>query len=116
MPDGHPGAWRRNDTALSEQESSMAPQEPVHSTKNEFESAIERAWLTQRDIHTGAVANYIPELSKANPNDFGLAIATVNGKIYAIGDTEIPFTIQSISKAFAFCLALEVAGPELVAS
>jgi len=94
----------------------MAPQEPVQSNDNEFESALERAWQTQHDNHAGAVADYIPELSKANPDDFGLAIATVTGKIYAIGDTEIPFTIQSISKAFAFCLALEVAGPELVAS
>lgn len=94
----------------------MAPQEPVQSNENEFESALEHAWQTQRDNHSGSVADYIPELSKANPDDFGLAIATVNGKIFAIGDTETPFTIQSISKAFAFCLALEVAGPELVAS
>ncbi|MEO6716161.1 MAG: glutaminase A, partial [Novosphingobium sp.] len=52
----------------------------------------------------------------ANPDHFGLAIATANGNLYTIGDAEVPFTIQSISKAFAFCLALEVAGSELVST
>ncbi len=77
---------------------------------------MQHAWSSFVDVHDGTVADYIPELSKANPNDFGLAIATVNGATYTIGDAEVPFTIQSISKAFAFCLALEVAGPELVAT
>ena len=84
--------------------------------KHEFESALERAWAAQRDNREGAVASYIPELSKASPDDFGLAIGTVNGQLFAVGDTEVPFTMQSVSKAFAFCLALEVAGPALVDS
>jgi glutaminase len=63
---------------------------------------------------SGAVANYIPELSKANPAHFGVALATIDGHVYAAGDSGIEFTIQSISKAFVFALALEIVGHEQV--
>lgn len=82
----------------------------------EFEDALNHAYRSQVDNHDGTVADYIPELSKASPGDFGLAIATTAGKVYAVGAVESRFTIQSVSKAFAFCLALEVAGPEVVSS
>src|SRR3981081_3811794 len=54
----------------------------------------------------GAVADYIPELGKADPDHFGISLVTIDGHVYEIGDTRIPFTIQSISKAFVFALAL----------
>src|SRR5262249_46371808 len=62
----------------------------------------------------GAVADYIPELAKANPDHFGISIATTDGYIYEIGDSAVPFTIQSISKAFVFALALEAIGADRV--
>lgn len=55
----------------------------------------------------GAVADYIPELAKADPDDFGIVVAMADGRIYATGDTDKPFTIQSISKPFAYGLALQ---------
>jgi glutaminase len=55
----------------------------------------------------GAVADYIPELAKADPRDFGIVLAMADGRIYAVGDTDKPFTIQSISKPFAYGLALQ---------
>lgn len=58
-------------------------------------------------IHDGEVATYIPELAKANPDWFGICLATANGALYEVGDTRIPFTIQSISKPFVYGLALE---------
>jgi glutaminase len=88
----------------------------AHEDQNEFDGALLRAYQAAKDNHDGTVADYIPELGKANPDEFGLAVATATGRLYTIGDAEAPFTIQSISKAFAFCLALEVAGPALVAS
>jgi glutaminase len=84
--------------------------------RHEFQNAIERAWAAQRDNDQGAVASYIPELSNASPDDFGLAIASVTGQLFTVGDSEVPFTIQSVSKAFAFCMALEVAGADVVDS
>ena len=62
----------------------------------------------------GAVADYIPELQKAEPRHFGIALATMDGHLYETGDTAVPFTIQSISKAFLFALALYMLGAERV--
>jgi glutaminase len=62
----------------------------------------------------GKPADYIPELGKADPNLFGIAIATVDGQIYAVGDTEVPFTIQSVSKPFMYGYALQRHGREAV--
>lgn len=55
----------------------------------------------------GVVADYIPELAKADPSDFGIVVAMADGRIYEIGDTDKPFTIQSISKPFVYGLALQ---------
>jgi glutaminase len=62
----------------------------------------------------GVLADYIPELAAADPEKFGIALATVDGKLYAAGDTDHPFTIQSVSKAFVYCLALELVGRDAV--
>lgn len=61
----------------------------------------------------GAVANYIPALAKANPNDFAMSIVTLEGEEFHIGCIEKPFSIQSISKLFTFTLALENYSKEL---
>jgi glutaminase len=58
-------------------------------------------------VTDGEVATYIPELAKADPNWFGICLATTNGAVYEVGDTRQPFTIQSISKPFVYGLALE---------
>jgi glutaminase len=65
-------------------------------------------------LDAGAVATYIPELGSANPDDFAICIATVDGHVYAVGDADVPFTIQSISKPFVYGLALDDIGPEAV--
>ncbi len=64
--------------------------------------------------HSGALADYIPELKRANPAHFGIALATIDGHIYEVGDSAVPFTIQSVSKAFVFALALDLVGEERV--
>jgi len=58
----------------------------------------------------GQLACYIPELTKADPNWFGISIATVDGQCYEVGETRQPFTIQSISKPFVYGLALQDEG------
>lgn len=65
--------------------------------------------------HQGKVADYIPELGKVNANYFGIAIVTVDGKIFTYGESEIPFSIQSISKLFAYALALKDNGEKAIA-
>ncbi|MEH2075240.1 MAG: glutaminase A [Nostoc sp.] len=65
-------------------------------------------------LREGAVAKYIPELAKANPDLFSICIVTVDGQIYKVGDYDQLFTIQSISKVFAYGLALEDHGLDYV--
>ena len=67
-----------------------------------------------REENSGAVADYIPELMKAEPSHFGVSLATIDGHVYEVGDTAVPFTIQSVSKPFVFALALEMLGAERV--
>ncbi|WP_082909526.1 glutaminase A [Mycolicibacterium iranicum] len=65
-------------------------------------------------MSTGEVANYIPALSAADPDWFGVSIVTVDGQRYDLGDVEQTFTIQSVSKPFAYAIALEDNGVEAV--
>jgi glutaminase len=67
-----------------------------------------------RNHFAGAVASYIPELSKVNPALFGIALATTDGEVYEVGDSRHRFTLQSISKPFVYALALEDHGVEYV--
>ncbi len=62
----------------------------------------------------GKPADYIPELGKADPALFGIALATVDGEVYAVGDADASFTIQSVSKPFMYGYALEHYGREAV--
>lgn len=68
-----------------------------------------------RDCRDGAVANYIPELAKADPELFGICVATTDGHVYEVGDSRHRFTIQSISKPFVYGLALDDHGPDAMA-
>lgn len=64
--------------------------------------------------HAGELANYIPELSKADPDWFGISIVTMDGVVYSTGDSEQKFTIQSISKPFVYASALADRGVDFV--
>ena len=58
-------------------------------------------------VKEGAIATYIPELAKAKPDWFGICLVTATGAVYEVGESRLPFTIQSISKPFVYGLALE---------
>lgn len=61
----------------------------------------------------GDVATYIPELARVNADQFGIAVIDNDGNVAAGGDSETPFSIQSISKVFTLTLALGKAGDRL---
>ena len=56
--------------------------------------------------NSGELAGYIPELAGADPERLGAVFTTVDGEVYGAGDDDVEFTIQSISKPFAYALAL----------
>src|SRR3954463_9197907 len=61
----------------------------------------------------GEVASYIPELAGGHARRFGLAVVDGAGNVASAGDTEVPFSIQSISKVFTLTLALGLVGDKL---
>ncbi len=62
---------------------------------------------------TGRVADYIPALARVDPRQFGLAVVTCTGESACIGDSGVPFSIQSVSKVFTLTLALGRLGDAL---
>ena len=55
---------------------------------------------------SGKVADYIPELSKTNPDLLGISVFDMEGRLFQAGDANHNFTIQSISKPIVLLLAL----------
>jgi len=64
-------------------------------------------------IGEGKVADYIPALAKVDPSRFGLAVVTVGGEVFTLGDADEPFSIQSVSKVFTLTMALGRVGEAL---
>jgi glutaminase len=83
--------------------------EHVQKTLEETIGELYSKYLPCMEGHT---ADYIPELAKADINQFAIAIVMVDGKIYKIGDSNKNFTLQSVSKPFVYGLALETHGRE----
>jgi glutaminase len=81
---------------------------------NYFQNYLESLHRNHANIDKGEVASYIPELLKADPQWFGIALITVDGHVYQVGDSRQLFTIQSISKAITYGIALEDNGVETV--
>lgn len=61
----------------------------------------------------GKVADYIPELAKVNPDQFGIALVDLKGKVYGVGDYKTPFSIQSISKVHTLTMVFHVFNSKL---
>ena len=64
----------------------------------------------------GTVANYIPELAKANTKEFGICVFSDTDAVYSVGDYEKRFTMQSVVKPIILLLALMDNGEEKVRS
>lgn len=61
----------------------------------------------------GKVASYIPALARTSPHQFGIALRTCDGQEAAAGDSDTPFSIQSMSKVFSLTLAMRFLGDAL---
>lgn len=67
-----------------------------------------------RSEDNGAVADYIPALAAADPDRFAVAVTTVEGRTYTAGDSDVEFSIQSMSKPFAYAAAIADRGVDVV--
>lgn len=61
----------------------------------------------------GKQADYIPELAKVNPDQFGMSINTIYGESASLGQADTRFSIQSISKVLSLALCLSIKGDSL---
>lgn len=58
----------------------------------------------------GSIATYIPELATVNPDSFGISLTTIQGENFGIGDSEVRFSIQSVSKPLSLAFAFTILG------
>jgi glutaminase len=79
------------------------PQAAVNSAFNQFKTLKE-----------GKNADYIPALAKVDPNLFGIALVTVDGKTYTAGDIKTEVSIQSISKVFTMAQVIQEQGLDAI--
>lgn len=92
----------------------QANSEDLEKMASPLLSVLQDLHSKYKSLREGAVANYIPELAKVNPDLFSICIVTVDGQAYQVGDSQQLFTIQSMSKVFAYGLALEDHGRDYV--
>jgi len=84
--------------------------------KSPIKTYLENLFIEFAQVEDGKVASYIPALSQADPKAFGISIVTVDGHKYEVGDSTVPFSLQSMSKPFTYGIALEEHGVDYVLS
>jgi glutaminase len=79
-----------------------------------IQAALDAAYEKYKGLREGKNADYIPALAKVDPNIYGIAIVTTDGKVYTAGDVKSQVSIQSISKVFTMAKVLEEQGAEAI--
>src|SRR5215468_4519143 len=74
------------------------------------QTAVDSAFNQFKTLKEGKNADYIPALAKVDPNLFGIALVTVDGKVYTAGDVKTEVSIQSISKVFTMAQVIQEQG------
>ena len=82
--------------------------------KATIEKALADAYAKYKDLQEGANADYIPVLAKVDPDLFGIALVTADGKVYTAGDVTTEVSIQSISKVFTMSCVIQEQGPDAI--
>lgn len=105
---GEPASATRGSSA------SLATEAAATNVASPLAGYLARSHDRHRRADDGAVATYIPELGRADPTWFGVAAVTLDGRVHQVGDTGVPFTIQSISKPLTYGLVLDDLGEDAV--
>ena len=80
------------------------------TTNDPIQKALADAFAHNIGVREGSNADYIPALAKVNPNLFGIALVTVDGRVYTVGDVKTEVSIQSISKVFTMARVFQERG------
>jgi glutaminase len=79
-----------------------------------IDQAVQAAHQRYVGLAEGANADYIPALAQVPSSYFGIALVGADGRIHAAGDSEQPFSIQSISKVITAALVMQESGDERI--
>ncbi|GAB1284945.1 Glutaminase kidney isoform, mitochondrial [Apodemus speciosus] len=82
-----------------------------------FTSHIDELYESAKKQSGGKVADYIPQLAKFSPDLWGVSVCTVDGQsffMHSIGDTKVPFCLQSCVKPLKYAIAVNDLGTEYV--
>jgi glutaminase len=80
----------------------------------DYQQTVNAAYKQFQSLKEGKNADYIPALAKVDPNLFGIALVTVDGKVFTAGDIKTEVSIQSISKVFTMAQVIQEQGLESV--
>ena len=81
-----------------------------------IQTILDNLYQTHLKCLDGHPATYIPELAKADTNDFAIVVTTVNGEVFKAGSTDKMFSMQSTSKPFVYGMVLQEMGRMFVMS
>ncbi|KAM4561767.1 glutaminase kidney isoform, mitochondrial isoform 2-T2 [Fundulus diaphanus] len=81
-----------------------------------FTSHIDELYEKAKKLSGGQVADYIPQLAKFSPDLWAVSLCTVDGQRHTVGDTKVPFCLQSCVKPLKYAVAVHHHGTEYVHS
>jgi glutaminase len=102
--------WTAN--AFAQKKSTAPANDPL--SKEKIEAVLSSAYNQFKDLKEGKNADYIKELATVDPNIFGIALITTDGKVYTMGDVSSMVSIQSVSKVFTMAKVIEEQGHQAV--
>ncbi|RXM37274.1 Glutaminase kidney isoform, mitochondrial [Acipenser ruthenus] len=79
-----------------------------------FTSHIDELYESAKKLSGGQVADYIPQLAKFSPDLWAVSLCTVDGQRHSVGDTKVPFCLQSCVKPLKYAIAVNDLGTEYV--
>ncbi|MCK8503914.1 glutaminase A [Myxococcus fulvus] len=108
------GAAPKAKPATSPTAARPSPGDEAMPSETDIQQALQKAHKQFKGTKEGKNADYIPYLAKVDSNLFGLALVTIDGKIYTAGDAAAPFPIESLSKPFTLARLMEEVGAKKV--
>uniref|UniRef100_A0A3P8NDA7 glutaminase n=1 Tax=Astatotilapia calliptera TaxID=8154 RepID=A0A3P8NDA7_ASTCA len=81
-----------------------------------FTSHIDELYENAKNLTGGQVADYIPQLAKFSPDLWAVSLCTVDGQRHTVGDTKVPFCMQSCVKPLKYAVAVHDHSTEYVHS
>nr|XP_046252987.1 glutaminase kidney isoform, mitochondrial-like [Scatophagus argus] len=79
---------------------------------DEFTQQIDKIYESAQRQEAGQVADYIPQLAKFSPDLWGVSLCTIDGQRHSVGDTKVPFCLQSCVKPLEYAIAVHDLGSE----